>query len=158
MYEHLQLYSRVARDLLDVREAQLARQHDAIRTHGGGEFHGCRVSAGHLRRGVNSEIWGNLTHQSQRAEVLHDQRVDAGALGRAHHFRPGIELRVEDQRVQGEVRFHAPLMETSDRLRQAFDAEILGACPCVECVDAEVYCVRASADRRLEGELVASGG
>ncbi len=48
-------------------------------------------------------------------------------------------------------------MEAPDRLGQAFDAEILGACPSIERVHSEVHRVGACADRRLERELVAAG-
>ena len=122
MHEHLQLDSRAARDLLDVREAQLARQHHAIRAERGGELDRRGVGAGHLRRGMDAQIRRDLPDQAERPEILHDHRVDAGALRRAHHVCPGVELGVEHQRVQREVGFDPPLVQAADGLGQAFDA------------------------------------
>ncbi len=110
VHEYFQLDSRAARDLLDVRQAQLAREHDAIRAERGGQLHRCRVGASHLRGSVDAKTWCNLPHQAERAEILHDHRVDARALRRADHFGPSVELGVEDQRVQGEVSFDPPRM------------------------------------------------
>jgi hypothetical protein len=104
---------------------------------------------------VDAKIRRDAPHEANGAQILHDDRVHARAVCGAHDLRPGLELRVEYQGVECEVRFDAARMKLEDYVRQALDTEIVRARAGVECSYSEVHGVRSRGDGRLERGLIA---
>ena len=107
--------------------AQLARQLDA-------RFAGDR----HLRRAVDLEIRGDRPDQPGQADVLDDDRVNAGRRDFPHGFFEIRQFRGEDERVQGDVAPDAATVEQGHGPGQVGDVEVMGAHPGIVAREAEV--------------------
>ncbi len=106
---------------------------------------------------MDGQLRRDGAHQRDDAEILDDDRVDAGRGARAHGALEGRELVVEDERVQRDVPAHAVLVEVAHRRREAGVVEVAGAGARVETLEAEVDGVGARAHRGAQRIGVAGG-
>jgi len=109
----------------------------------------------HLRRGVDGQIGHPFPCQRDQAQVLHDGRVDPGAVEQNEFLLGGGELVGEDQDVERDVALHAMVMKKIHQLRQVLWREIRGPHPRIEGGQAEIDRVRAVGHGRARAFPVA---
>jgi hypothetical protein len=87
---------------------------------------------------VDVQIGHPFPRQARQAQVLHDGRVDPGAIEQNEFLLGGGEFVGEDQHVERDVTLHAVLVEKIHQLGQIVRREIRGPHPRVEGGQAEI--------------------
>ena len=135
----------------DLVEAQLAGQDGAREAQAGEAFElGARVRA-ELRAGVQFELGIGLVDEARKAEVGHDQGVEAGPVGRLEGAQGLVELVVFEQDVQGEVHAGAVQVRPVDGGEQRLGREVGGEGARAPGVEPQVDGVGAGRQGRLQG-------
>ena len=155
MDKHLQGHGQaaglqLALNAVDVPQAELAGQHHPLAAQVGGLGHPGGAGDRHLGGTVQGQARRQQARQPGQADVLHDQGIDAGPLGRQQQLARLGQLLGEHQHVHGEKALDAAGMQPGHHLRQIAAPEVLGPQPGVEGLHAEVDGIGAIGDRRLE--------
>ena len=146
-------------DLADLVQRQLARERDAGEPEVAQGLDALPVVNGHLRAGVEPELREVLVDSSKDAQVLDDHGVHADVGHGREQLHQGLQLVLQDQRVDGGEHLAAGLERVGvggDRVR-LLEREVgrLGAGG--EALEAEVDGVRPVVERRAGG-IGAAGG
>ena len=116
MYEHLQLGARRGVNARDLFGAELACEHHATNAKRHGKAHACSIGAGHLRRCMHVQTGCDRGCELGHSQVLHDDRVDAGACASEQGLTYFGKLVIKHEGVERDVAFHSSKMELVDHV------------------------------------------
>ena len=109
----------------------------------------------HLRGYMQSRLGERARDLGCDADVLHDERIGAGAVRLAHRLERTRHLGGQHGGVERHVHAHAAQMRVRAGVCQRIEREVVGAATRVEGFEAEVHGVRPSAHGGTERRGVA---
>ena len=153
MGERLHLHaarSRLAREQLDLAEGQLARQRHARGAQARRRLDSGDVVRVHLGRDVQARLRQHLAQRRGKADVLHDERVDARPVRPARRVQRRAHLVGKHGDVHRHVHARAAQMGVRARLRERLRGEVVRSAAGVERFHAQVHGIRARAHRGMQ--------
>ena len=122
-----------------------------------GEGHAFGRGQRHLGRGVDVQVGYPFPRETDQSEILHDGRIDSGAVEHVEFLLGGGEFVGEDQHIERDVAFHAMLVKKGHQLGQIIGREILRPHARVEGGHPEVNRVGAIGDGGADAFPIAGG-
>ena len=144
------------RQMLDLGQRQLARERHARCPELGSGLHTRLVVRVHLRGDMQARLRQRSRKLGGDADILHDERIGAGAICLARRFHGAVDLAGQNGRVERNVDIHAAQMRESASIGERVDGEIVGATSRVERLKAQVNRVGATTHSGMEGSDAAS--
>ena len=134
-------------NLPNLRHGTFTGEHDEVAAQFTGKIHAGGAGDGHLRRGMNGEIRGELPDEPADADILHNHRVHAGGNHRAQIFFGVGEFVFEDERVERYITAHPAVVQKFHQFRQISLSEIVCPHPGIELFQPEIDRIGAVLDR-----------
>ena len=141
----------VLRQMLDFRQRQLARERHTRCPKLSGGAHARLVVRVHLRGDVQARLRQRSRKLGGDADILHDERIGAGAISLARRFHGAIDLAGQNGRVQRNVHVHAAQVRESASIGERVDSEIVGATSRIERLKTQVNRIGAATHGGMEG-------
>ena len=110
----------------------------------------------HLRGDMQTRLRQRSRKLGGDADILHDERISAGAICLARRFHGAVDLTGQNGRVERNVDVHAAQMRESASIGERVDGEIVGTTSRVERLKAQVNRVGATTHSGMEGSDAAS--
>ena len=142
--EHFDLNGGMGADVADLIPGKLPGQHRPGAAQIRRPLHAVQIHNAHLGAGVDGQIRSRPAHQIQYAQILHQHRVRPCVGGKAHLLRRAGQLRVREQRVQGQIDLDAPDVTVFHRLGELFRGEIFCVAPGIIITKAQIDRPRAA--------------
>ena len=125
-------------EALQIPQPQFPRQHHTHRPQFGRHGHPGGTGDRHLGGAMHRQGRRELGRQHRQADVLHDQRVDAGGGRRQQQIRGRRQLMAEHQHIHREEALDAAPVQPGHHLGQVLEAEVLRPQARIEAIHAEV--------------------
>ena len=144
MHKHLQGHGEpplveLPLEALQIPQAKLPRQHHPHGPQFGRHRHAGGAGDRHLGGAMHRQARCQLGRQHRQADVLHDQRIDAGGGRRQQQLGRIREFMGEHQHVHREEALDATAVQPGHHLRQVVEAEVLRPQARIEAIHAEIH-------------------
>ena len=146
----LQLAGRIGPQAGDVLDAHLPRAHHARGAHVVPAARGGGVGDARLRAHMQGDAGRMLLRQSERAQVAHDERVDARIGERLEVSRQRIDVVGVHERIERHVHRGARIVGEPHGIGDVRQREVLGALAHAEPIARQIDRIRAEAQRGLQ--------
>ena len=143
MSEGLYLYIAVFCKEFYPLHADLPGEHGACQAHITAVFKPSKVVNAHLGAGMKGQIGELLFYQSCKAEVLHQNGINAYPVKLRRKIQGRRKLPVEQQGIQCYIAAYSPFVAVVHRTGQLIAAEIIRKAPCIEASAAEINGIRS---------------
>ena len=144
------------RQMFDLGQRHLARKRHTRCSKLSSGTHARLVVRVHLRGDVQARLRQRSRKFGGDADILHDERIGAGAISLTRRFHGAIDLARQNGRIQRNVHVHAAQMGEGASVSKCVDGEIIGATSRIERLKAQVNRIGAAAHGGMERRNAAS--
>jgi len=158
MHKHFQFQGFVLTKRLDFRCGQLARQYRTGKSARTQQRKPRSCADGHLCGRVLFHIGTHLPHQTQRTQILQNQRICGFPTGALHGLLQGGKLTVRRQGIQSYMKPHTVQSANFGGARKRLAVKIVGVPAGIKIPRAEIHRVRTAAHGGCQSFRTAAGG
>ena len=144
MHEGLNLRLTVRRDIADILQRKLAREHDSLKAHLLKKQHAFQIVHGHLRARMQRQTGRRLTREPINAEILHERGVRARLVEEAQVAGERLHLLVAHDGVDRHMHAHVTAVSEGDRLAQSLFVKVIRIGACAEHIACQIDGVSAA--------------
>ena len=144
MHEGLNLHLTVRRDIADILQRKLAREHDSLKAHLLKKEHAFQIVHGHLRARMQRQTGRRLTREPINAEILHERGVRPCLIEEAQVAGECRHLLIAYDGVDRHMHAHITAVGEGDRLAQSIFVKVIRIGACAEHIACQIDGVSAA--------------